>query len=89
MAISSGMVYFGDDDGYVYALAGICGDVNHNGIADMSDALATRNHWFYGFSLCSTWAADTNCNDIVDMSDALAIRNHWFYGFPLAGCCGC
>ena len=89
MAISSGMVYFGDDDGYVYALAGICGDVNHNGIADMSDALATRNHWFYGFSLCSTWAADTNCNDIVDMSDALAIRNHWFYGFPLDGCCGC
>jgi outer membrane protein assembly factor BamB len=89
MAISRGMVFYGSDASTVWALAGICGDVNHNGIADMSDALATRNHWFYGFSLCSTWAADTNCNDIVDMSDALAIRNHWFYGFPLAGCCGC
>ena len=65
----------------------MCGDVNRDGNVDMVDALATRNHWFYGFSLCNSWAADVNCYSGVDMVDALAIRNHWFYGFPLDGCC--
>ena len=90
MAISEGMVYFGTDYGEIYALeesGGLCGDVNRDGSVDMADALATRNHWFYDFALCNSWAADVNCYLGVDMADALAIRNHWFYGFPLDGCC--
>ena len=87
MAISRGIVYFGTDYGRVYALAGICGDVNYDGNVDRSDALAVRNHWGLGHSICSRWAGDVNCDCSVDRSDALAVRNHWGLGHPL-NCCG-
>ena len=70
MAISSGMVYFGADDGYVYALAGICGDVNHNGDVDIADAQKAYNGGY-----CSEWAADVDCNCNVNVADAQRIYN--------------
>jgi outer membrane protein assembly factor BamB len=86
-AISKGMVYFGTDGGYVYALAGICGDVNHDGFVSRADALAVRNYWGFGSPICSIWAGDVNCDCSITRSDALAIRNHWGFGHPL-NCCG-
>ena len=89
MAISNGIVYFGTDAGYVYALEehGLCGDVNCDGFVDRSDALAVRNYWGFGSPISSIWAGDVNCDGSVDRSDALAIRNCWGYGYPL-NCCG-
>ena len=68
-------------------IKGSCGDENCDGEVTMGDALATRNHQLYGFSLCNPWAADVNCDSDVTMGDALAIRNHWLYGFALDECC--
>jgi len=76
-AISKGMVYFGTDEGYVYALAGICGDVNHDGWVDYQDALKV-----YDGDYCSDWAADVNCDTWEDYQDALKIYDNDL------NCCG-
>jgi outer membrane protein assembly factor BamB len=68
MAVSRGMVYFGDDGGYVYALAGICGDVDHNGLVNPLDAMKV-----YTGDVCSEWAADVDCNHVVNPLDAMKI----------------
>jgi outer membrane protein assembly factor BamB len=68
MAISKGMVYFGTDEGYVYALAGICGDVDHNGLVNPLDAMKV-----YTGDVCSEWAADVDCNHVVNPLDAMKI----------------
>ena len=65
-----------------------CGDANCDEDIGMIDALAVRNHFFYGFSLGNPWAGDVNCDGDTGMIDALAVRNHFFYGFPLDNCCG-
>ena len=66
-----------------------CGDANCNGVIDMVDAIAVRNHWGYGSTINSQWAGDANCNGVIDMVDAIAVRNHWGYGSPLNCCTGC
>jgi outer membrane protein assembly factor BamB len=70
MAISKGMVYFGTDGGYVYALAGICGDVNHDGNVNIADAQT-----IYNVNHCSIWAADVDCSCNVNIADAQRIYN--------------
>ncbi len=68
MAISKGMVYFGTDYGRIYALAGICGDVDHNGLVNPLDAMKV-----YTGDVCSEWAADVDCNHVVNPLDAMKI----------------
>ncbi|MCW7078430.1 MAG: PQQ-binding-like beta-propeller repeat protein, partial [Canidatus Methanoxibalbensis ujae] len=58
----------------------LCGDVNCNGVINMVDALAVRNYWGAGATLCNLWAADVNCNGVINMVDALAVRNYWGAG---------
>ena len=70
MAISKGMVYFGTDEGYVYALAGICGDVNNDGNVNIADAQT-----IYNANHCSIWAADVDCSCNVNIADAQRIYN--------------
>jgi parallel beta-helix repeat protein len=67
----------------------LCGDVNRDGAVNMGDALATRNHWGFGYPLCNPWAADVNCDGAVNMGDALGVRNHWGFGYPLNCCDDC
>ena len=68
MAISDGMVYFGTDGSYVYALAGICGDVDYDGNVNVADAQKAYNGGY-----CSEWAADVDCNCNVNVADAQSI----------------
>ena len=70
MAISKGMVYFGNDYGKVYALAGICGDVNHDGNVNIADAQI-----IYNGNHCSIWASDVDCSCNVNIADAQIIYN--------------
>ena len=66
-----------------------CGDVNRNGVVNMADVGAIRNHYFYGYPLCNPWAADANCNGVVNMADAGAVRSYYLYGYPLNCCKDC
>jgi len=68
MAISKGMVYFGTDYGRIYARAGICGAVDHNGLVNPLDAMKV-----YTGDVCSEWAADVDCNHVVNPLDAMKI----------------
>jgi outer membrane protein assembly factor BamB len=70
MAISRGIVYFGTDYGRVYALAGICGDVNYDGNVNIADAQKV-----YNGNYCSEWAADVDCSCNVNIADAQRIYN--------------
>jgi len=70
MAISRGMVYFGTDYGRVYALAGICGDVDYDGNVNIADAQKV-----YNGNYCSEWAADVDCSCNVNIADAQRIYN--------------
>lgn len=88
MAISSGMVYFGDDDGYVYALAGICGDVNHDSYVGSSDLGLVTRKVSQNTALCSEWAGDVNCDGLVDSSDVGLVTQKVSQGTTLH-CCGC
>ena len=87
MAISKGMVYFGTDGGYVYALAGICGDVNWNGEATASDIARLRANITNAVPLCSIWASDVNCDCNVTAGDIARLRANITNAVPL-GCCG-
>ncbi len=70
MAISRGMVFYGSDASRVWALAGICGDVDYNGLVNPLDAMMVFNR-----NYCSTWAADVDCNCVVTPLDAMKIFN--------------
>ena len=67
----------------------LCGDVNCNNVVNMVDALAVRNYWGAGATLCNLWATDVNCNGVINMVDALAVRNYWGAGATLDCCKGC
>ena len=95
MAISDGFVYFGTDEGYIYALeecGGLCGDANRDGSVNMMDTGAVFGSIFHpgSVTICNPWAADVNCLGGIDMMDAGAIMGHIFQGVTLNSCCqGC
>ena len=70
MAISKGMVFYGSDASTVWALAGKCGDVDHDGDVNVADAQKA-----YNGNYCSEWAADVDCNCDVNVADAQRIYN--------------
>lgn len=88
MAISKGIVYFGTDYGRVYALAGICGDVNTDGYVDSSDIGLVTLKVSQSAALCSEWAGDVNCDGLVDSSDIGLVTQKVSQGTALH-CCGC
>ncbi len=87
MAISKGMVFYGSDASTVWALAGICGDVNWDGSVTPGDIARLRAHLAHGASLCSKWASDVNCDCTVTPGDIARLRAHLAHGASL-GCCG-
>ena len=91
MAISDGMVYFGTDYGYLYALGephGLCGDVNLDSFVDSSDTVLLRQKVSQGTALSSEWAGDVNCDGFIDSSDTVLLRQKVSQGTAL-NCCNC
>jgi outer membrane protein assembly factor BamB len=84
VAISKGMVYFGNDAGYVYALAGDCGNVNCDDEIDGADVTALRNRVRELVPLASEWAGNVNGDDEMDGADVTALRNRVRELVPLA-----
>ncbi len=78
MAVADGVIYFGTDFGELYALAGICGDVDCNNNVNSLDAIKTYNREYF-----SKWSADVDCNNNINSLDAMKIFNRDF------NCCGC
>jgi outer membrane protein assembly factor BamB len=68
MAVADGVIYFGTDFGELYALAGICGDVNCDGYVTAADV-----HPVFMRVYCSKWAADVNCDSFVTTADAYPV----------------
>ena len=91
MVISDGMVYFGTDEGYVYALkkGGLCGDVNRDGFVDSGDILLLRGKVSQGTALCNEWAGNVNCDDFTDSGDILLLRGKVAQGTTLNCCKDC
>jgi hypothetical protein len=72
MAVADGVIYFGTDFGELYALAGICGDVNCDGGVSMTDEQMVYNY-LGGGSVCSKWSSDVNCDIGITMTDVQII----------------
>ena len=72
MAVADGVIYFGTDFGELYALAGICGDVNMDMYVTFMDALKVYNNDISS----GKWAADVNRDTYVTYMDALKIYNN-------------
>jgi len=90
MTISDGMVYFGTDEGYVYALkeGGLCGDVNCDGVPSVSDIVLLNGRVYQGTTLCSEWAGDVNCDGVLSVSDIVLLNGRVYQGTSL-NCCNC
>ena len=90
MAISDGMVYFGTDYGYLYALkeGGLCGDVNCDGVPSVSDIVLLNGRVYQGTTLCSEWAGDVNCDGVLSVSDIVLLNARVYQGTSL-NCCNC
>ena len=68
-----------------------CGDVNCNGVVDMSDVIDLLYYVGYPgqYTICNHWAADVNCDKRIDMSDVIDLL--YYIGYPgqyeLKCCC--
>jgi hypothetical protein len=60
----------------------MCGDVNCDGAADMSDVIDLLYYVGYPgqYTICSEWSADVNCDGHRDMSDVRALL--YYVGYP-------
>ena len=90
MAIADGFVYFGTDEGYVYALkeGGLCGDVNCDGVPSVSDIVLLNGRVYQGTTLCNEWAGDVNCDGVLSVSDIVLLNGRVYQGTSL-NCCNC
>ena len=72
----------------------VCGDVNCDGVVDVSDLVKLR--YYVGFlgdpkyTICSEWAADVNCDYSIDVSDQVKLL--YYVGSPgdpryMLNCC--
>ncbi|MGP8330254.1 MAG: outer membrane protein assembly factor BamB family protein [Methanosarcinaceae archaeon] len=91
MAISDGFVYFGTDDGILYALkegGGLCGDVNRDDFVDATDiVLVDQKVWQPPKTLCNEWAGDVNCDGFVDSTDIVLLDQKVWNPPKILSCC--
>jgi hypothetical protein len=77
-------------------LAGICGDVNDDGVINMADVMTLwydyANYPYPGaHTISNEWAADVNCDGVINMADVMTLwydyANYPYPGAHEVNCC--
>ncbi|MCK5216762.1 MAG: PQQ-binding-like beta-propeller repeat protein [Methanosarcinales archaeon] len=86
MAVADGVIYFGTDYGELYALAGICGDVDCDGGVNVADLYPLFMNAVNSDHICNKWGADVDCDGGVNVADLYPLFMNAIHGDPL-NCC--